>query len=73
MLYRQISLIFNLCKLKLLTVVYSVGFQKRGLPHEHIVLFLNRDDKIPKIEDVDDLIIAEILEKRSFSHFYTKM
>ena len=34
------------------SVVYSVEFQKRGLPHAHTVLFLHRDYKIPHPSDI---------------------
>ncbi|KAL6497618.1 hypothetical protein OROHE_027247 [Orobanche hederae] len=41
-------------------VIYTVEFQKRGLPHAHIRLFLHRDNKIPSPNDVDRIISAEI-------------
>ncbi|XP_074266228.1 uncharacterized protein LOC141588698 [Silene latifolia] len=44
----------------LLSVVYTIEFQKRGLPHAHIVLFLHREDKFPTAVDVDKIIFAEI-------------
>ncbi|XP_074288946.1 uncharacterized protein LOC141614089 [Silene latifolia] len=44
----------------LLSVVYTIEFQKRGLPHAHIVLFLHREDKFPTAADVDKIISAEI-------------
>ncbi|XP_074318412.1 uncharacterized protein LOC141655221 [Silene latifolia] len=34
-------------------VVYTIEFQKRGLPHAHILLFLQRDDKFPESVDVE--------------------
>ncbi|XP_075654823.1 uncharacterized protein LOC142624994 [Castanea sativa] len=37
-------------------VVYTIEFQKRGLPHAHILVFLHPDDK----EDIDSIISAEI-------------
>ncbi|XP_074293544.1 uncharacterized protein LOC141620620 [Silene latifolia] len=40
--------------------VYSIEFQKRGLPHAHIVLFLHREGKFPTAADVDKIISAEI-------------
>ncbi|XP_074293620.1 uncharacterized protein LOC141620718 [Silene latifolia] len=40
-------------------VVYTIEFQKRGLPHAHILLFLQRDDKFPEAVDVDRIISAE--------------
>ncbi|XP_074296908.1 uncharacterized protein LOC141627568 [Silene latifolia] len=40
--------------------VYTIEFQKRGLPHAHIVLFLHREDKFATAADVDKIISAEI-------------
>ncbi|KAH9605570.1 hypothetical protein KSS87_016782 [Heliosperma pusillum] len=40
--------------------VYTVEFQKRGLPPAHILLFLHRDDKFPAAADIDKIISAEI-------------
>jgi hypothetical protein len=36
--------------------VYTIEFQKRGLPHMHLLIFLTRDDKICEVEDVDSCI-----------------
>ncbi|XP_074298174.1 uncharacterized protein LOC141628995 [Silene latifolia] len=41
-------------------VVYTIEFQKRGLPHAHILLFLHREEKFPKAADVDKIISVEI-------------
>ena len=46
-----------------ITVVYNVEFQKRGLPHAHIVLFLHRDYKIPNPSNIDAIVSAEIPNK----------
>ncbi|XP_071686861.1 uncharacterized protein [Rutidosis leptorrhynchoides] len=40
--------------------VYTVEFQKRGLPHAHICLFLDERNKMPQPKDVDQYICAEI-------------
>nr|GEX19365.1 hypothetical protein [Tanacetum cinerariifolium] len=40
--------------------VYTVEFQKRGLLHAHICLFLHKDDKVPNVEHIDRYISAEI-------------
>ena len=42
------------------SVAYSVEFQKSGLPHAHIVLFLHHDYKIPHTSDIAKIILAEI-------------
>ncbi|XP_074289417.1 uncharacterized protein LOC141614570 [Silene latifolia] len=41
-------------------VVYTIEFQKRGLPHAHILLFLHREDKFPEAADIAKIISAEI-------------
>lgn len=44
----------------LFVVVYTIEFQKRGLPHAHILLFLELTDKIRSVDQVDKFISAEI-------------
>ncbi|KAK1396545.1 hypothetical protein POM88_006408 [Heracleum sosnowskyi] len=44
-------------------VVYTVEFQKRGLPHAHIVLWLATADKLLTVDDIDNVISAEIPDK----------
>ncbi|KAK7260437.1 hypothetical protein RIF29_26474 [Crotalaria pallida] len=48
--------VFGPCK----AVVYTIEFQKRGLPHAHILVFLHEDAKHPHPEDIDQIISAEI-------------
>ena len=43
-----------------MAVVYTVEYQKRGLPHAHILLFLHHDDKHPTAAEIDRIISAEI-------------
>ncbi len=45
---------------KVSAMVYVVEFQKRGLPHAHILLILDTEDKIKSIEEIDDMICAEL-------------
>ena len=40
--------------------MYTVEFQKRGLPHAHILLFLHPKDKCPTPAHIDSIIKAEI-------------
>ena len=40
--------------------VYVIEFQKRGLPHAHILIILQDRDKIRDIAKIDDLICAEL-------------
>ncbi|GJZ91429.1 ATP-dependent DNA helicase PIF1-like protein [Tanacetum coccineum] len=44
-------------------VVYTIEFQKRGLPHTHVCLFLHKDDKVPNADQIDKYISAEIPDK----------
>ena len=41
-------------------VLYTVEYQKRGLPHAHILLFLHNDDKHPTVAEIDKIISAKI-------------
>jgi hypothetical protein len=43
-----------------LTVVYTIEYQKRGLPHAHILLFLHPEDKHPTPVEIDRIISAEV-------------
>ncbi|XP_010479356.2 PREDICTED: uncharacterized protein LOC104758217 [Camelina sativa] len=43
-----------------IAVIYSIEFQKRGLPHAHILLWLKRGSKLPTTKDIDQVICAEI-------------
>ncbi len=40
--------------------LYVVEFQKRGLPHAHILIFFTEDCKPHTVEDVDRMISAEL-------------
>ncbi|XP_057540208.1 uncharacterized protein LOC130818165 isoform X1 [Amaranthus tricolor] len=53
---------------RVLTLVYSIEFQKGELPHAHIVLFLHRDDKISNPVDIDKFISVEMLDKEENPH-----
>ncbi|KAI9108260.1 hypothetical protein K1719_020743 [Acacia pycnantha] len=43
--------------------IYTIEFQKRGLPHAHILLFLYPNDKIKDPEAIANFICAEIPDK----------
>ncbi|XP_073022293.1 uncharacterized protein [Primulina eburnea] len=51
-------------------VIYTVEFQKRGLPHAHILLFLCKEDKYPAAEAIDHIISAEIPDEKNDPVYY---
>ncbi|KAK1370907.1 Helicase-like protein [Heracleum sosnowskyi] len=50
---------------RVLAVVYTIEFQKRGLPHAHIVLWMAEGDKLLSTEDIDTIISAELPDKET--------
>ena len=50
--------------------VYVVEFQKRGLPHAHILLTVAPEDKPTCLKDVDRLISAEIPDQATYPLAY---
>ncbi|KAL6576603.1 hypothetical protein OROMI_010879 [Orobanche minor] len=54
-------------------VVYTVEFQKRGLPHAHILLFLAAKDRFPTGVDIDTIISAEILDVNIYPAYYVAL
>jgi len=44
-------------------VIYTIEFQKRGLPHAHILVFLKPKHRCVKPEHIDRIISAEIPDK----------
>ena len=48
-------------------LLWVIEFQKRGLPHTHILVILDAKDRITSSEDVDNVISAELpLDPESF-------
>ena len=45
---------------KCLAYIYSIEFQKRGLPHAHMLMILGEEDKLRTGELVDGVVCAEI-------------
>ncbi|GJS08334.1 hypothetical protein Tco_0365130 [Tanacetum coccineum] len=55
---------------KVQAAVYTIEFQKRGLPHSHICIFIHPDDKILNNERIDDFISAEIPDEEADPQLY---
>ncbi|XP_035838072.1 uncharacterized protein LOC110900754 [Helianthus annuus] len=53
-----------------ISVMYTVEFQKRGLPHAHTCLFLGAESKFPNASDIDRVISAEIPDKERDPELY---
>ncbi|GJX36008.1 putative PIF1 DNA helicase/replication protein A1-like protein [Tanacetum coccineum] len=41
-------------------LIYTIEFQKCGLPHCHALIFLHKDDKISSTDEIDHVISAEL-------------
>ncbi|KAL4381047.1 uncharacterized protein [Arachis hypogaea] len=50
--------------------MYTVEFQKRGLPHAHILLWLSQRNRLQNVEIVDEFICAELPNPRKFPSLY---
>ena len=51
-------------------VIYTIEWQKRGLSHAHILIFLQPANKYPNPEDIDKIISAEIQNKYTDPELY---
>ncbi|XP_058741213.1 uncharacterized protein LOC131613572 [Vicia villosa] len=54
---------------KVLAYMYTIEFQKRGLPHAHILLFLHPSN-YPRPEDIDRIISAEVPDPLQHPRLY---
>ncbi|TKR58783.1 hypothetical protein L596_030187 [Steinernema carpocapsae] len=55
---------------KVTAYVKVVEFQKRGLPHIHMLLMLREEDKLRTPEQVDSLVWAEIPDPTEFPRLH---
>ncbi|KAH1060734.1 hypothetical protein GYH30_004272 [Glycine max] len=69
------QMLFDLTKKHLLGKVvaymHAIEFQKRGLPHVHLLLFLHPDNKYPSSDDIDQIILVEIPSHENDPELYT--
>jgi len=49
-----------------ISVVYTIEFQKRGLPHAHILIFLDPKDKCPSPADIDGIDEETTIDEEGF-------
>ena len=68
------SLLEDIIKMKIfgrtIAHIYVIEFQKRGLPHAHLLIILAQDEKIINSEDIDNIVWAEIPDKEQFPNLY---
>ncbi|XP_028093488.1 uncharacterized protein LOC114293595 [Camellia sinensis] len=56
---------------KVLAYAYVIEYQKRGLPHAHMVIILDENDELCTPDDYDNIVRAEIPDKRSEPRLYS--
>ncbi|XP_076913628.1 uncharacterized protein LOC143572322 [Bidens hawaiensis] len=56
---------------KVQAIVYTMEFQKRGLPHAHIFLFMHADHKLPTVDHINPFVSAEIPDKKEDPELYS--
>ncbi|XP_020963738.1 uncharacterized protein LOC107610403 [Arachis ipaensis] len=68
---------FTICKYAgypsyFITMTYclTIEFQKRGLPHAHLLLFMHPESKPRTVDDIDKVIKTEISDKRENPKLY---
>ncbi|KAG2194274.1 hypothetical protein INT47_009684 [Mucor saturninus] len=55
---------------KVKAFIYVIEFQKRGLPHAHILLILHTEDKPTSVEDYDHIVSAELPDPQTEPQAY---
>uniref|UniRef100_A0A915ERA2 MHD domain-containing protein n=1 Tax=Ditylenchus dipsaci TaxID=166011 RepID=A0A915ERA2_9BILA len=60
----------NGCFGRVAAYTYVVEFQKRGLPHAHILVILANENEIRTADDIDKIVCAEIPDPERFPRLY---
>lgn len=55
---------------KVVAYTYVVEFQKRGLPHAHMLIILDSDSKIRDTDMIDKVVWAHIPDKKKYPRLY---
>jgi len=55
---------------KVISHIHVIEYQKRGLPHAHLLIILNEEDKPRTPDDYDIIVSAEIPDKNDFPRLY---
>ena len=55
---------------KVVASVHTIEFQKRGLPHMHLLIFLDEPDKIHTAEQVDTIVSAQLPDPELHPRLY---
>ena len=50
--------------------IHVIEFQKRGLPHAHILIHFAEESKLKNAEDIDSVVSAEIPDPDLYPHLY---
>jgi len=63
-------LLSNVVYFSSFTVIYTIEFQKRGLPHAHILVFLKPQSRPRQPKHIDKIISAKIPDKDIDPHLF---
>ena len=53
--------------------VHVIEFQKRGLPHAHILVMLKEEDKYRETEEINSIVVAELPDKNLNPKLYERV
>ena len=62
----QKDLFYNNVLGKVISHIHVIEFQKRGLPHAHLLIILREEDKPRTTDDFDTIVSAEIPDKYKY-------